>query len=60
MLLCAPVHCVIKTQNEHGGICKYDSSDVALGCGTTSEGREINMTRYKRNGKIWNRVVKES
>ena len=30
------VKAVIETQNEHGRICKYDSSDVALRCGTTS------------------------
>ena len=48
-------------QNKRGGICKYDSSDVTLECGTTlSEGQETNMTRYKGMGKVWNHVVKES
>ena len=39
---------------------KQLTSDVALECGTTSEGQETNMTRYKGTGKVRNRVVKES
>ena len=39
---------------------KWLTSDVALECGTTSEGQETNITRYKGTGKVQNCVVKES
>ena len=39
---------------------KWLTSDVALECGTMSEGQETNITRYKGTGKVRNCVVKES